>query len=258
MPENVTRRDFIKSTTAGAAAISAVRLVPAHITVATAVQTMRATIIPACIGLTGSIGTGKSTTARMFADCGIPVSDADAIVHALYSKGGAAVGAIAEAFPGVDADGAIDRAKLASILVDNAPAFETLEAIVHPLVRQAQKDFLAKAMTGRARAAILEVPLLFETAGDQRCDVVVVTSANAAIQRKRVLARPGMSSEKFDAILARQMSDEEKRHRAHFIVDTGFGMDAARAQVCDIINAIAPMPGRTDKEILDCFESKSM
>lgn len=208
------------------------------------------------IGLTGSIGTGKSTTAAMFAAHGIPVSDADQVVHALYAKGGAAVVPVAAAFPGCEADGAIDRAKLAAMLLGNDEAFRRLEAIVHPLVRKAQRDFLKQVIDAHGRAAVLEIPLLFETRGNERCDVIVVTRARADIMRARVLQRDGMSEQKYETILARQMSDEEKRRRAHFIVDTDDGLEPARRQVGDIVKALAPLTGVAPADVLARFEGE--
>lgn len=193
------------------------------------------------IGLTGSIGTGKSATARMFAARGCPVHDADAAVHRLYDAGGAAVEPVAAAFPGVAVDGRIAREKLSAAVVGRAQAIARLEAIVHPLVAAARDAFLAAARAARARVVVLEVPLLLETGGAARCDLVVVTSAPAGVQRARVLARPGMSEDKLAAILARQMSDADKRRRAHFIVETQYGFPAAEQQVADILRAIAPL-----------------
>lgn len=197
------------------------------------------------IGLTGSIGTGKSATARMFAARGAPVHDADAAVHRLYAAGGAAVAPVAAAFPGVVRDGAIDRALLGKHVLGDDAAMAKLEAIVHPLVHGEEKAFLAAARGKRVRQAVIEVPLLLETGGAVRCDCVVVVTVAADIQRQRVLARPGMGVEKLSAILAKQMSDAEKRRRAHFIIDTGFGFAAAEQAVADIMRAVACMPGRS-------------
>jgi dephospho-CoA kinase len=191
------------------------------------------------IGLTGSIGMGKSETARMFAEQSVPVSESDAIVHRLYEKGGAAVAPVAAAFPGVIADGRIDRQKLARHLGRRAEDFARLEAIVHPLVRAEQENFLKEARRRNARLAVLDIPLLFETGRDRDVDRIVVVSAPADVQRARVLARPGMSEEKFASILARQLSDSEKRARADFIVDSAHGFDHARRQVRDIISALS-------------------
>lgn len=198
------------------------------------------------IGLTGSIGTGKSATAAMFAAHGIPVYDADAAVHALYAPGGAAVAPVEAAFPGVSVGGAIDRQKLAGHVLGDPQALKKLEAIVHPLVRAREKEFLGRARAMRAPAAILEIPLLFETGDAKRCDLIVVTSAPADIQRQRVLERDGMTDEKLDAILNKQMSDEAKRRHAHFVVETQHGFEAAEKQVEDIVRAIAALPGRAD------------
>lgn len=187
------------------------------------------------IGLTGSIGMGKSATAGMFADEGVPVCESDAIVHRIYEKGGAAVAPVGEAFPEVVADGAIDRQKLARHLVRHPDDFPRLEAIVHPLVRAEQQAFLNEARRRGAPLAVLDIPLLFETGRDREVAKIVVVSAPATVQRERVLARPGMTEEKFRSILARQLPDPEKRDRADFIVDSDRGFDHARAQVRHII-----------------------
>ncbi|MGE4250701.1 MAG: dephospho-CoA kinase [Parvibaculaceae bacterium] len=191
------------------------------------------------IGLTGSIGMGKTTTARMFAEAGVPVSESDAIVHRLYDEGGAAVAPVAAAFPGVVAQGRIDREKLAAHLRAHPRDFARLEAIVHPLVRAEQDVFLAEARRRKACLAVLDIPLLFETGRDRDVDKIVVVSAPAAVQRRRVLARPGMTEEKFAAILARQLPDQEKRKRADFIVDSDHGLDYARTEVRHIIDALS-------------------
>jgi dephospho-CoA kinase len=191
------------------------------------------------IGLTGSIGMGKTETARMFAEQGIPVSDSDAIVHRLYEEGGAAVAPVEKAFPGVVTDGRIDRQKLARHLSSHPGDFARLENIVHPLVRAEQARFLADARRQKARLAVLDIPLLFETGRDRDVDRIVVVSAPADVQRRRVLARPGMTEEKFASILARQTPDAEKRARADFIVDSGQGFDHARRQVRGIIAALS-------------------
>jgi len=191
------------------------------------------------IGLTGSIGMGKSETARMFAEQGVPVCESDAIVHRLYEKGGAAVAPVAAAFPDVRDDGGIDREKLSRHLAANAEDFARLEAIVHPLVRAEQENFLKEARRRNVRLAVLDIPLLFETGRDRDVDRIVVVSAPAEVQRRRVLARPGMDEAKFAAILARQLPDAEKRARADFIVDSAHGFDHARRQVRDIIAALS-------------------
>ncbi len=190
------------------------------------------------VGLTGSIGMGKSTTAAMFATEGVPVYDADAEVHALYARGGAAVAPLDEAFPGVVRDGAVDRALLSHHVVGKPDALKRLEAIVHPLVGATRAGFFEKAVAQKAEVVILDIPLLFETGGEKRVDAVVVVSAPADVQRRRVLARPDMTEEKLDAILARQMADVEKRARAHFVIDTGQGLDHARAQVRDVLGKL--------------------
>src|SRR5439155_19427380 len=191
------------------------------------------------IGLTGSIGMGKSETARMFAEQGVPVCESDAIVHRLYEKDGAAVAPVAAAFPDVRDDGGIDREKLSRHLAANAEDFARLEAIVHPLVRAEQENFLKDARERNVRLAVLDIPLLFETGRDRDVDRIVVVSAPAEVQRRRVLARPGMDEAKFAAILARQVPDAEKRARADFIVDSAHGFDHARRQVRDIIAALS-------------------
>lgn len=190
------------------------------------------------LGLTGSIGMGKSTTAQMFADAGALVWNADEAVHALYAKGGAAVEPIGAAFPGVVVEGAIDRARLAEALGRDDQAFRRLEQIVHPLVARGRTDDLVEAERRGVKLAVLDIPLLFETGGDAAVDAVVVVTADADIQAARVLARPGMTCERFDAILERQMPDAEKRRRADFIVDTGKGLEAARARVAEIVGTV--------------------
>jgi dephospho-CoA kinase len=187
------------------------------------------------LGLTGSIGMGKSATAAMFADEGCPVYDADAEVHRLYAKGGAAVGPVEAAFPGVEEGGAINRAKLSAKVVGDNAALDRLNSIVWPLLGTARREFFRKAEEDCVAIVVLDIPLLFETGGERNMDAVVVVSAPPDIQRQRVLAREDMNEAKLDAILARQMADEEKRARAHFVVDTSRGFDAARAQVRDII-----------------------
>jgi dephospho-CoA kinase len=194
------------------------------------------------LGLTGSLGMGKSTTAAMFAEEGVPVHDADAAVHKLYE--GAAAPLIEAAFPGTTQDGKVDRDALSRRVVGDAAAMQRLEEIVHPLVRRAEVRFLNDAEAKGATVVVLDIPLLFETGGDARCDAVVVVSAPAEVQRARVLARPGMSDQKFQAILARQLPDAEKRARADFIVDSGQGFDHARAQVRDILKQVAKMGKR--------------
>lgn len=194
------------------------------------------------VGLTGSIGMGKSTTAAMFAAEGVPVYDADAEVHALYARGGAAVEPLEAAFPGVVVDGAVDRTKLSHYVVGKPDELKKLEAIVHPLVGESRVGFFQDAVAKGADIVILDIPLLFETGGEKRVDAVVVVSAPADLQRQRVLARPGMDEAKLDAILARQMADAEKRARAHFVIDTGQGLDHARAQVRDVLKRLRAGP----------------
>ena len=190
------------------------------------------------LGLTGSIGMGKSTTARMFADEGALLWDADAAVHRLYARGGAAVESLGEAFPGVVVDGAVDRTRLAERLGRDEDAFKRLEAIVHPLAAQDRANDLAAARARGVRLAVLDIPLLFETGGDAFVDAVVVVTADPEVQAARVLARPGMTRDRFEAILARQTPDAEKRRRADFLVDTGRGLDAARDQVREIVGTV--------------------
>ncbi|MBZ9868601.1 dephospho-CoA kinase [Mesorhizobium sp. CA15] len=185
------------------------------------------------LGLTGSIGMGKSTTAKMFAEAGVPVHDSDETVHRLYS--GKAAPLVEAAFPGTTQAGAVDRVKLAEKVLADPAALKRLEAIIHPLVRADADAFLAKHRAAGARLAVLDIPLLFETGGRSRVDKVVVVSASPEIQRERVLARPGMSEEKFSSILARQVPDAEKRRQADFIIDTGHGFDAARKRVEAIV-----------------------
>jgi dephospho-CoA kinase len=191
------------------------------------------------VGLTGSIGMGKSTTAGLFAEAGVPVWDADAAVHRLYARGGAAVAPLAAAFPEAVVDGAVDRARLAHRLAEDPPAFARLEAIVHPLVGRDRQGFLDEARASGAKIVVLDIPLLFETGGESNVDVVVVVSAPAHVQRERVLSRPGMTAERFEALHARQVSDAEKRARADFVIDTSQGLDAARAQVRAMLEALA-------------------
>jgi dephospho-CoA kinase len=196
------------------------------------------------LGLTGSLGMGKSTTAKFFAEEGVPVHDADAAVHRLYR--GEAVPLIEAAFPGTTADGKVDRDKLAKRVLGDPAAVKRLEAIVHPLVRADEERFLAEAARNGAKVAVLDIPLLFETGGAARCDAVVVVSAPAEMQRARAFERPGMTEQKFQAMLANQMPDAEKRARADFIVDSGQGFAYARAQVRDILEQVASMPKRVE------------
>ncbi len=187
------------------------------------------------VGLTGSIGMGKSTTAAMFAAEGVPVYDADAEVHALYASGGAAVAPIEAAFPGVVRDGAVDRGLLGQRVLGDEPAMKRLEAIVHPLVGATRAGFFEAAKAEGADIVLLDIPLLFETGGERTVDAVVVVSASADVQRKRVLARPGMAPEKLEAILARQKPDADKRAQADFVIDSGEGQESALAQVRQVL-----------------------
>ena len=194
------------------------------------------------LGLTGSIGMGKSTTAGFFAEAGAPVHDADAAVHQLYD--GAAAAAIEAAFPGTAAGGKVDRAKLGEQVLKDPAALKRLEAIVHPLVRRDEERFLQAAEGAGAKVAVLNIPLLFETGGDKRCDAVVVVSAPPEMQRARVMERPGMTEEKFASLLGKQVPDAEKRRRADFVVDTSKDLDSTRAQVRAILQAAAKLPKR--------------
>jgi dephospho-CoA kinase len=197
---------------------------------------------PFVLCLTGSLGMGKTTAARYFAEAGVPVHDSDAVVHALYE--GKAVSAIEQAFPGSTSVGKVDRAKLAAMVLNDRAALARLEAIVHPLVSESTDEFLADAKAKGASVVVLDVPLLFETDTHRRCDATVVVSAPAEMQRQRVLERPGMTEEKFSAILSKQLPDAEKRKRADFIVDSSKDHDHARAQVRDILRAVAKMTKR--------------
>ncbi len=190
------------------------------------------------LGLTGSIGMGKSTVGKMFAEEGAPVFDSDAAVHALYAAGGAAAAPVEAAFPGVTVDGAVDREALSRRVVGDEAAIKRLEMIVHPLVRQAQAEFLQTNRDAGTKVVVLDIPLLFESGGAKLVDKVAVVSAPADAQRERVLARPGMTAEKFEAILARQTPDAEKRARADFVIDTGGSLEATRAQARAVLDAL--------------------
>jgi dephospho-CoA kinase len=190
---------------------------------------------PFIVGLTGSIGMGKTETAKLFGRLGIPVHDADAVVHALYDHGGTAVEPIGEAFPGAVANGRVDRAALAARLAKDEAAFQRLEAIVHPLVREAEQAFIDAAAKRGDKIVVLDIPLLFETGGASRVDAIVVVSAPPDVQRARVLAREGMTLEKLDAIHARQIPDVDKRRQADFVIETDKGLAHAYESVKDII-----------------------
>lgn len=194
------------------------------------------------VGLTGSIGMGKSATAAIFRRLGVPVHDADAAVHALYR--GEAVPLIEAAFPGTVADGAVDRAALGRVVLGSPERLKQLEGIVHPLVRAQEERFLAAATVAGAPVAVLDIPLLLEKGAERRCDAVLVVTAPGSVQEERVLARPEMTRAKFEAIRHKQMPDRDKRARAHFLVETGRGHAAAEAQVRDILKALAGRPGR--------------
>ena len=193
------------------------------------------------LGLTGSLGMGKSTAAAMFARAGVPAFDADRAVHALYE--GPATAAIEEAFPGTTAAGAVNRVELARRVTNDPVAFARLEAIVHPLVHNLEDAFRARAAEEGRRTVLLDIPLLFETGAEKRVDAVVLVSTTPELQRQRVLARPGMSEARFAALLARQMPDVEKRTRAHFIIDTGGSLAETSHQIADILRAVAGMAG---------------
>ena len=194
------------------------------------------------LGLTGSIGMGKSTTAKLFAEAGVPVYDADAAVHRLYE--GEAVPAIEAAFPGTTVDGKVDRARLSALVVHDPAAMKQLERIVHPMLGASRKKFLDQAERSGAPVAVVDVPLLYETGGENRVDAVVVVTTSPEVQRERILARDNMSGEKLDAILARQLPDSEKRKRADFVVDTSHGLDPVRARIRDILEQAVKLPQR--------------
>ena len=194
------------------------------------------------IGLTGSIGMGKSTAARFFAELGVPVLDADAVVHKLYD--GEAVSAVEAAFPGTTTDGKVDRTKLGLQVIGDPVAMKRLEAVVHPLYREAERRFLRQAEADGAKVALLDVPLLLETGGEKRVDAVVVVSAPAEVQRARLAGRAGMTVEKLNALLAKQMPDADKRARADFVVDTSQDFDATRAQIRKILDKVMTLPRR--------------
>jgi dephospho-CoA kinase len=194
------------------------------------------------LGLTGSIGMGKSTTAKLFAEAGVPVYDADATVHMIYE--GEAAPAIEAAFPGTTANGKVDRTKLSAQVVHDAAAMKRLEGIVHPMLRAYHQKFLRDAEQSGAAVAVVDVPLLFETGGEKRVDCVVVVTTTPEIQRQRILSRDNMTPDKLDAILARQLPDAEKRKRADFVVDTSHGLDPVRARIRDILEQAAKMPRR--------------
>ncbi|MGH7914023.1 MAG: dephospho-CoA kinase, partial [Candidatus Binataceae bacterium] len=194
------------------------------------------------LGLTGSLGMGKSTTAKMFAEEGVPVHDADAAVHRLYE--GEAAAPIEAAFPGTTSGGKVDRGRLGLRVLGDDAALKRLEGIVHPLVRREQARFLAEAERKGAAVAVLDIPLLFETGAETRCDAVVGVTASPEAQRARVFERSGMTEERFQAILAKQMPDADKRKRADFIVDSGHGFETARAQVQDILKQVDKMGRR--------------
>ena len=194
------------------------------------------------LGLTGSIGMGKSTTAKLFAEAGVPVYDADAAVHHLYE--GEAAPAIEAAFPGTTVDGKVDRARLSTKVVHDPAAMKRLEQIVHPMLGASRKKFFEDAERSGAPVAVVDVPLLYETGGEKRVDAVVVVTTTPEVQRQRILARDNMTAEKLDAILARQLPDAEKRKRADFVVDTSHGLDPVRIRIRDILREAVKMPQR--------------
>jgi dephospho-CoA kinase len=194
------------------------------------------------LGLTGSMGMGKSTTAKLFAEAGVPVYDADATVHKVYE--GEAAPAIEAAFPGTTVDGKVDRAKLSAKVVGDPAAIRRLEAIVHPMLRSYHQKFLEDAEHAGVPVVVMDIPLLFETGGDKRVDAVVVVSTSPEVQRQRILARGTVTEEALDGLLARQMPDEEKRKRADFVVDTSDGLDPVRARIRDILAEVVKMPRR--------------
>jgi dephospho-CoA kinase len=194
------------------------------------------------LGLTGSIGMGKSTTAKLFAEAGVPVYDADATVHQIYQ--GEAAPVIEAAFPGTTVDGKVDRARLSAKVVHDPAAMKQLEALVHPMLRAHHQKFLDEAERSGAPVAVVDIPLLFETGGEKRVDAVVVVTTSPEIQRERILGRDNMTAEKLDHILARQMPDAEKRKRADFVVDTSHGLDPVRSRIRDILAEAARMPRR--------------
>jgi dephospho-CoA kinase len=194
------------------------------------------------LGLTGSIGMGKSTTAKLFAEAGVPVYDADATVHRIYQ--GEAVSAIEAAFPGTTSDGKVDRAKLSAKVVHDPAAIQRLEQIVHPMLRSYHQKFLDDAEQAGAPVVVMDVPLLFETGGEKRVDAVVVVTTAPEVQRERILARGTMTAEALDAIMARQLPDAEKRQRADFVVDTSHGLDPVRGRIRDILAEVVKMPQR--------------
>jgi dephospho-CoA kinase len=194
------------------------------------------------LGLTGSIGMGKSTTAKLFVEAGVPVYDADAAVHKIYE--GEAAPAIEAAFPGTTVDGKVDRNKLSARVVHDPAAMRQLEQIVHPMLGASRQKFLDDAERSGAPVAVVDVPLLFETGGEKRVDAVVVATTSPELQRERILTRDNMTDEKLDAILARQLPDAEKRKRADFLVDTSHGLEPVRAQIRDILREVAKMPRR--------------
>jgi dephospho-CoA kinase len=194
------------------------------------------------LGLTGSIGMGKSTTAKLFAEAGVPVYDADAAVHELYQ--GEAVSVIEAAFPGTTENGKVDRDRLSARVVNDPAAMKRLEEIVHPMLGASRQKFLREAEQSGAAVALVDVPLLFETGGERNVDAVVVVTTSPELQRERILSRPNMTEEKLAGILARQMPDAEKRKRAHFVVDTSHGLDPVRARIRDILASAAKMRPR--------------
>lgn len=205
---------------------------------------------PRTLGLTGSIGMGKSTTAQMFAQAGAAVYDADAAVHSLYAQGGGGAEALAATFPRAVTDGVVDRAQLSALVLEIPGALKQLEALIHPLLAQHRQKFYQQSLAKGAPLLVFDIPLLFETGGERGLDAVAVVTAAPEVQAARVLARPGMTAEKFEAIRARQLDDAQKRARADFIIDTGQGLDVARHAVADIFAVLTgpdwtPRPNET-------------
>ena len=194
------------------------------------------------LGLTGSIGMGKSTTAKLFVEAGVPVYDADATVHKIYE--GEAVAAVEAVFPGTTSNGKVDRQKLSAIVIKDPIAMKRLEQLVHPMLRAHQEKFLRDAERDGSAVAVLDIPLLFESGGDKRVDAVIVVTTSPEVQRARILERDNMTPEKLDVVLSRQMPDAEKRMRADFIVDTSHGLDPVRIRIREIVNEAAKMQPR--------------
>lgn len=211
------------------------------------------------LGLTGSIGMGKSATARLFAERGVPVYDADASVHEAYARGGEAVAPLEWAFPGVvTKTGEVDRAALRKKVINDPAAMAKLEGIIHPIIGEVRNRFLEKARADGADIVVLDIPLLFETGGDKRVDAVVVVTASEELQRARVLARAGMTEAEFETILSRQMPDSEKRSRADFTINTSYGLAYAGVQVDEVLRALRQSDGKAGETDETCGKSHSI